>query len=228
KHKTINIAEAIATGTRYPQTSPPHLSAIQPSALAYVIYTSGSTGRPKGVLVEHRNVNNLVFGFKERLYEHCGQGLQNLHISVISSFSFDASVQQIFPALMLGCGLHIVPETNRTGHRLLEYFRRYDIAIAEVTPTHLRMLIQNRESTPETIPVKYFTCGGETLLPQLVKEFLAGFRQRLPEIVNVYGPTECCVTSTIFKIPQKIPAETNVIPIGKPVPNAKIIIANGI
>ncbi|UCH97685.1 MAG: AMP-binding protein, partial [Candidatus Aminicenantes bacterium] len=40
----------------------------KPGDLAYVIYTSGTTGKPKGVMLEHRNVTNLVFGLKERIY----------------------------------------------------------------------------------------------------------------------------------------------------------------
>ena len=38
---------------------------VAPDQLMYVIYTSGSTGNPKGVMIEHRNVNSLLFWGKK-------------------------------------------------------------------------------------------------------------------------------------------------------------------
>ncbi|MCP4214014.1 MAG: non-ribosomal peptide synthetase, partial [bacterium] len=84
----------------------------QPGSIAYTIYTSGSTGRPKGVVLTHRNVNNLVFGLGRKIYSHYPEG-QPLRVALVAPYIFDASVQQIFGALLSGHALHVVPEATR-------------------------------------------------------------------------------------------------------------------
>src|SRR5699024_10722194 len=70
---------------------------ISPDQLAYVIYTSGSTGKPKGVMIEHRGVGNLATQQME---------IQSIrpssHVLQFASFSFDASVFEIFSTFMAG------------------------------------------------------------------------------------------------------------------------------
>ena len=100
------------------------LPAPAPDDIAYLIYTSGTTGVPKGVAVTHHNVTQFV---------------ESLHAPLPAagvwsqwhSLAFDASVQEIFGALLGGGRLVVVPESvagsprrlprlagRRTGHRL--------------------------------------------------------------------------------------------------------------
>ena len=66
----------------------------QPSGLAYMIYTSGTTGRPKGVMIEHQSL---------RAYLEWHEELQEItpedHCALHSSFSFDASLDDLMPPL---------------------------------------------------------------------------------------------------------------------------------
>src|SRR5678809_703899 len=73
-----------------------------PDNLAYVIYTSGSTGRPKGVLVAHRGVTNMIEA-SLKLFEVNS----NSRILQAASLSFDASVLEIFMALLSGATLYL-------------------------------------------------------------------------------------------------------------------------
>jgi non-ribosomal peptide synthetase component F len=102
--------------------------------LAYCIFTSGSTGVPKGVMMGHKSVVNLVKGLWERVYQHHGEKL--LRVALLSSYSFDASVQQIFGALLQGHSLYVCDELDRKdGGRLIDFYNRHEIELSDGTPT---------------------------------------------------------------------------------------------
>lgn len=196
----------------------------QPEDLAYVIYTSGSTGIPKGSMVEHRNVNNLVVGLKERIYSKYGE---NLKVSLVAPYVFDPSVQQIFAALLLGHGLYIVPEDTRVdGEELIGFYRRKKIEISDGTPAHLSLMLQSRGIRENTtiLNIKHLLIGGEALPQEKVEEFLSCFDGDVPLITNLYGPAECCVDSTSFEISRENISILENIPIGKPMPNEQVYI----
>ncbi|WP_156744162.1 non-ribosomal peptide synthetase, partial [Mycobacterium sp. 1164985.4] len=79
------------------------LTGPAPDDIAYVIYTSGTTGVPKGVAVAHRNVTQLM----ESL--HAPLPVAGVW-SQWHSLAFDASVQEIFGALLGGGRLVVVPD----------------------------------------------------------------------------------------------------------------------
>jgi len=84
-----------------PDTNP-NIS-VHPHNMAYIIYTSGSTGKPKGTMLQHGGLINLVQSLKEAY--KVGPGKRNLQFA---SFSFDASVEEIFTALTNGATLYLV------------------------------------------------------------------------------------------------------------------------
>jgi amino acid adenylation domain-containing protein len=195
-----------------------------PKDLAYVIYTSGTSGNPKGVMVEHGNVTNLVFGLEEIIYKNYGGGL---NIALVAPYLFDASVQQIFAALLLGHSLFIVPEEERSyGDRLIEFYQKQNVDISDGTPVLIRLLTDSIERHPVKINVKHFIIGGETLPVNTVERFLNKFEIHAPKITNVYGPTECCVDSTFYEISKENIGLFKNIPIGKPMPGEIIYIVN--
>ena len=205
------------------EENPEHIN--QPADLAYVIFTSGSTGRPKGVMLEHRNVNNLLLGLKERIYYKYKK--EKLKIALAAPFAFDASVKQVFGALLQGYCLCIVPEdTRRDSEKLVEFYITNSIDISDGTPTFLELLLLNRRIN--TIPVREFLIGGETLKCKIAADFFKVFQGTAPVITNVYGPTECCVDSTSYTVTKKnIPREPGEnIPIGSPWPNVEVYIVN--
>src|SRR3989449_10591212 len=74
--------------------------AVSPDDPAYLLYTSGSTGRPKGVLQNHRNILHFIRAYATNLSLSA-----NDRLSLISSYSVDAAVMDIFGALLNGATL---------------------------------------------------------------------------------------------------------------------------
>lgn len=193
-----------------------------PDDMAYVIYTSGTTGMPKGVVIEHRNVLNLAAGLNRQIY---GTYDRVLKVALVAPYVFDASVKQIFPTLMLGHTLCIVPEEARLdGMSLLRYYKEHSVDVSDGTPAHIRFLENAILDGEDTLTVKHFVIGGEALGIESVKSFYDRITGEKPRITNVYGPTECCVDSTLFSIDDGIAARLDSIPIGVPLNNVQVYI----
>lgn len=191
-----------------------------PEDLVYVIYTSGSTGRPKGVMMRQKSVINFVQAFKKTIYsKHTG----NLNLALLAPFVFDASCKQIFPSLLLGYRLYIIPNYIRTNAiELTRFYEENKIDISDGTPSYISIL--SDPSFYNKIHVKHFIIGGEALLLQKVKKFYDNFGENKPYITNTYGPTECCIDATAYSIKPKEVDSLKCITIGKPLINYKIYI----
>ncbi|WP_275368677.1 AMP-binding protein, partial [Xenorhabdus bovienii] len=94
--------------------------------LAYIIYTSGTTGQPKGVMVEHAGVVNLSqFIARTHLL---GETVKALFFS---NYVFDASVFELFPALMAGSTIFIAPAAvTADSDQLLSFINTHEITKA--------------------------------------------------------------------------------------------------
>ena len=190
--------------------------------LAYVIYTSGSTGKPKGVMIQHGSVINLVTGLGKIIYD---QYTGPLRVALIAQYVFDASVKQIFASILRGDCLHIIPEEYRTiGEKLIEYYIDNAIDISDGTPSHLKLILSDNREKIKDITVKHFIIGGEELPVHAVKDFFTLCGAKKPEITNIYGPTECCVDSTAFRIDSEGLEPLNTIPIGRPLVNYSVYV----
>lgn len=192
--------------------------AAQADDIAYAIYTSGSTGKPKGTLVPHRGVVNLVHGLKKILYDYYSGPLK---VAQVASFSFDASVQQIFASLLLGHTLYPVPGSmKRDMGQLIPYLIQHEIDVIDGTPSLWELLVANGFHNEPGQKLKHIIIGGEALPVSLVKEYSAS--GKATRWTNVYGVTESSVDSTFYLAdPVKLKGRTHV-PIGGPIVNTQI------
>ncbi len=177
-----------------------------PDTPAYMIYTSGSTGKPKGVVVPNRALSAMIAWFVRDTA--LGVGKRNLSIT---SFSFDASVPDLFPPLAAGGELHILSEETRKD---LEGVRNYAVKIGATgltTSTQLGLALVN--TYPE-LPLEYMMLGGEKMVP---------FAKTPVRILNGYGPTEFAVCSSYHEVDQSREYD---IPIGRAVPNTYSLIVD--
>jgi amino acid adenylation domain-containing protein/non-ribosomal peptide synthase protein (TIGR01720 family) len=158
-------------------------SGVTSANLAYVIYTSGSTGTPKGVLIQHQGVCNLIHA-QIKLFDihHASCVLQ------FASFSFDASVWEIFMTLCSGASLYIgTQDSLRPGTDLMQFLRKQSITQVTLPPTALAALPKEELPNLQTLIV-----AGEACNPKLIAEWSKG-----RHFFNAYGPTESTVCATV-------------------------------
>ncbi|OLP64677.1 Surfactin synthase subunit 1 [Bacillus pumilus] len=196
---------------------------LSPSDMAYVLYTSGTTGHPKGVVIEHRHVINLVYGMETRFFDLLPDELQ---VGMLASHIFDASVQTLFPTLLLGHTLHIASDDVRMdGHALWRFYQDHHIQLSDVTPSHLKLMTKAAGQSKQELPqLKMLLVGGEVFTKELMDQFLQHVSSERPMMINAYGPTECTVQSSSFLVPHDW--NEQIIPIGQPMPNEQIFICD--
>ena len=194
---------------------------VRPADLAYVIYTSGSTGRPKGVMIEHHSVVNLVRGLEAHVYERYPGALR---VALLASYGFDASVQQIFAALLLGHTLVVVDEaTRRDGAALNRFLRESRVDVIDATPTLLGMMARSEGFDAVCGSVRHALVGGEPLPWDLADQVV---RPGGMAVSNVYGPTECCVDATAHLV-NRLPGErAGSVPVGAALPNVAVFVVD--
>jgi amino acid adenylation domain-containing protein len=177
-----------------------------------VIYTSGTTGKPKGVMVEHQGVTNIVT-FRHTLFASgsCAR------VSQFFSFSFDASVVEIFPVITIGGTLHLLSDRERYDrNQLWNYLETHSITDILLTPAVLHDCKDLRRLvTPTT-----FVLAGEAPSTSLVQ----GLQSLVPDctVINEYGPTEATVAATVWRY--QMEHSLDVVPIGRPVANKSLYI----
>ena len=173
----------------------------EPHHLAYVIYTSGSTGRPKGVLVEHRNVVHLVLAEKQDF------AIRNTDaLILLSSYSFDASIDQIWLSLTSGAKLVIVPKQTLLDPALLSsIITRENVTHVDTVPALLN------ELSPMLASVRQVVVGGETCAVATARAW-----SRSTKFWNEYGPTETTVGSLRHLVDPAFELGGRV-PIGRPI-----------
>jgi amino acid adenylation domain-containing protein len=205
------------------QQSPDNLPIrCHPGNLAYVIYTSGSTGKPKGAMLEQRGMLNHLYAKVTDL-----QLTATDVVAQTAPQSFDISVWQFLIPLLIGGRVEIIPhETTISPAWLLKVIETRDISILEIVPSLLRMILQQielaGEERPKLAALRWMILTGETLPPQLCRQWLAAY----PDIpmMNAYGPTECSDDVTHYPIYRPPAPEVWNLPIGRPIANTQLYI----
>lgn len=176
------------------------LPTLHPDQMAYMIYTSGSTGKPKGVIIQHKALAAFI-QVCSQLYQLDSEDRIFCH----SNFSFDASIEDLFPILTRGGELHILSDQIiKEPASIAEYLTKERLTGGNFTTQFGLGILRHYD-----LPLKYITVGGERLdeIPATTARFF-----------NSYGPTEFTVDATFFE-PQKGMSYPS-IPIGRPNPNA--------
>ena len=171
-----------------------------PDSLAYMIYTSGSTGKPKGVMIPQSAKAHYM-----RFVTNEWHLSQKSRICCHASFSFDASVESLYPVLTVGGTLYPIPQYARKDFALMRDFIVKNAITGATFTTQLGLMLL--QAYPD-LPLKHMMVGGEkmTVAPPCQCR-----------LINGYGPTEFTVQTTFFDVEPG--RDYDNIPIGRPVYN---------
>ena len=192
--------------------APNPIAALLPNHGAYLLYTSGSTGAPKGVVLTHRGLSNHMLWMHRRFpLKPQDRVVQKTPIG------FDASVWEFFAPLMAGAVLTVAgPEGHRDPQSLSRLIKKKRVAILQVVPTLLRLLLQEPTFWRDS-PLERVYCGGEPLTTALKNQFHAKLGAAL---INVYGPTETCIQMMFWESRE----ENDLVSIGRPIENTRLFV----
>ena len=214
--RTVCVDSDWKSIARQPADHP--MCAAEAGNLAYVIYTSGSTGEPKGVMVEHRSaVNYLSWLHRTFPLAATDRVLQKTPIT------FDASIEEIFFPLTSGATLIVAgPLAHRSVAELVGIMKGQAITVLQVVPSLLQAMLE-QSALRGCDALRLILCGAEVLSHDLARRLR---EQSSAELVNLYGPSETTVSSTFWRCRSEDEPTPVSAPIGRPIANTRVIIAD--
>ncbi len=198
-------------------------SSSQPENLAYIIYTSGSTGQPKGVLVSHGSIA-----------EHCRDAERYYQLQPtdrvlqFASMSFDLSLEQILPTLIVGARLVVMGTEVWRPEEFHSKAAEFGLTVVDLPTGYWQELVREWAAGPEPVSntqYRLFLVGGDTMLPEVLNLWQQT-SLRSVRLINAYGPTEATITATAFETNSRLgnTARLHRVPIGRPLANREIYI----
>ena len=192
---------------------------VEANDLAYIIYTSGSTQMPKGVAIRHKSLLNYIRETVKmyRFDEHT-------RVLCVKSFSYDASLTDIFCPLYSGGAVYLMDERLIFPAVIEDKIQRYGITHISCTLPVFKLLAHKSAFDPKVYStMKTMSIGGDIVMPEAFHRI----RSKLPGIrlFNRYGPTEATVACCTYEVTGKTVFNQR-IPIGKPHGNVRFRAVN--
>lgn len=190
-------------------------SRAEPDQIAYIIYTSGSTGKPKGVEIPQRS-----------FADHCASWLRTVPLRegserMLHFFSpaFDATIEIVFPTLLMGGTLVTAPHPQWTVYEFARVVVERRLTFLYLPPAYLLEFLKLMHDQPGQLAghqVRFGLAAGDVMHAETALLWDAVFGHNVT-LFNGYGPTEITVTATVFQMPPGYRAEPGEsLPIGRP------------
>jgi amino acid adenylation domain-containing protein len=192
---------------------------ISPDTIAYILYTSGSTGQPKGVIQNHRNVLYFIKSYTNNLHINEQDGL-----TLLSSYSFDAALIDIFATILNGATLYPINIKEEGLTHLSQWLRQHHITIYHSTPTLYRHFISTLSEDEQLTNIRLVVLGGEEVVTTDVDLYKEHFSDECI-LINGLGATESSFYLQYF-INKQTEITRNTVPVGYPVEGTEIFLLN--
>lgn len=190
------------------------LPEVAPEQTAYLLYTSGSTGKPKAVV---QNQGNLV-----RQADRYARALRITpadRLALLASISFDASLMDLFGALLSGAAICPIDPRETDLRQLPDILTDRSLSVIHMTPTLFRTVARVAED-PVFPTIRAVDLGGEAMRSDDVEFFDECFPSDAM-LINSYGPSEHTFALG-YAVPRGLRSQE--VPIGKPIGDVEVIL----
>lgn len=192
--------------------------------LAYVLSTSGSTGQPKGVQITHRALVAYCWSIIEA-YQLRAED----HVLQFSSFTFDTSLEQLLPSMLVGARLVLRGPDLWSPAQLLAQSAQEALTVMDLPTAYWQQFVQELPDAAGALAAqqRLVTVGGERLLGAAQQRWR---QSPLGEValLNTYGPTETTITATVYDTADDTEGSDvwESVPIGRPLLNRSVAIVD--
>ncbi len=184
--------------------------------LLYLVYTSGSTGEPKGVLGTQRGALNRFHWMWDRYPFAAGEVCAQ-----VTTLGFVDAVWEILGPLLRGTPIALIPDDDvRDAERLVGALGSHSATRITLVPSLLRVLLESAEVGPRLPFLRYWSCSGEALEPDVARLF----HERVPQgrLLNLYGCSEAAADTCYFEVRPEWNGHR--LPIGRPIANTQVFL----
>jgi amino acid adenylation domain-containing protein len=181
---------------------------VESDHLAYVIYTSGSTGRPKGVQIQHRGLTNIL----DWMWRQQWVTSHDLLVAV-TTIAFDIAGVELYLPLLGGARVQLASHQSAADPAALtDLIEISGATVLQMTPAAYQLLLANGWQGHKHLKLM---CGGESLPRELAAQLL----ESSALLLNMYGPTETTIWSTVSQV-----ALDGKVVIGAPIANTEVYV----
>jgi amino acid adenylation domain-containing protein/thioester reductase-like protein len=214
----LRLSELAADLERRPATTPG--IRLHPDNICYAIYTSGSTGDPKAVAVSYGSLASVIGSVADEY-----QIGDDDRVAQVASPAFDTSLEQVLAALTRGAALMVPPPGTVAPSELLRGIERRRITVLDLTPAYWHQVLALTDPGDERLRnVRLMITGGESADPVDCRAALRA--APWARLLNAYGLTETTITSTLCDAGDWLSTagQEAIVPVGKPVGDARILV----
>ncbi|MEN8220081.1 MAG: amino acid adenylation domain-containing protein, partial [Pseudomonadota bacterium] len=190
---------------------------VSPDSIAYLLYTSGSTGQPKGVIQNHRNILHFIRTYTNNLHI-----TTNDKLTLVSFYSFDAAIIDIFSALLNGATLYPVNLKEENFVTLSAWLIEQQITIYHSTPTVYRHWLKALTAKDNFYSIRLIVLGGEPVYKTDIEEYKKHFSNTCL-FVNGLGSTESTFSLQYF-LDKQTQISRDEVPVGYPLKETEILL----
>jgi len=176
--------------------------------IPYIIFTSGTTSKQKGVVISEKSYLAYIDWTSKEFASY--NNLKSLILT--SELNFDITFGDIAFALFSNCKI-VVAKNNSNIFEIVQLIDKFKIEVMYTVPNLFKLLFIILKKYKITKSIKLFISGGEALNKQICVDAKALFPKS--NFYNVYGPTECTINITSYRVNLKKLNDKKVVPIGK-------------